>query len=173
MRNLPVLPQNRWGQGFWLVFQFRQHRLDPKQYPHKLLHASCVSVEGRGILILGPAGSGKSSLALKLMGLGADLVSDDRTFVRRTSDRLIATCPDTIKGQIEARGVGLLTFAALDYAELALVVDLSLQIDERLPNDDTFGIFGITLRCIGRSRLDAFAEAVYFLAKGVGSNDQV
>ena len=135
------------------------------QSPSKLLHASCVSADGRGILILGPAGSGKSSLALKLMGLGADLVSDDRTFVMRESDRLIATCPDEIKGKIEARGIGLLKVTPVACAEVSLVVDLRLQIDKRLPKDTTCKIFGIILRCIGRSRLDAFAEAVYFLAK--------
>ena len=148
-----------------LVFRFRLKRLAPSQSPRKLLHASCVSADGCGILILGPAGSGKSSLALKLMGLGADLVSDDRTFVMRKSDRLIATCPDKIKGQIEARGVGLLKVAPFDCTELSLVVDLRLQIDERLPKDFTYKIFGLMLRRIGRSRLDAFAEAVYFLAK--------
>ena len=101
------------------------------------------------------------------MGLGADLVSDDRTFVMRKSDRLIANCPDKIKGQIEARGVGILKVVPLDCIELSLVVDLRLQIDERLPKEDTYEMFGIMLRCIGRSRLDAFAEAVYFLAKQV------
>ena len=101
------------------------------------------------------------------MGLGADLVSDDRTFVKRKSDRLIATCPNKIKGQIEARGVGLLKVAPFECTELSLVVDLRLQIDKRLPKDDKYNIFGIILRCIGRSRLDAFAEAVYFLAKQV------
>ena len=166
-----MLPQNSWEQGLWLAIQFRRYQLGPSQSPHKILHASCVSAEGRGILILGRAGSGKSSLALKLMGLGADLISDDRTFVKRRSDKLIATCPNTIKGQIEARGVGLLTVAPLGCTELSLVVDLSLQIDERLPNDDTYEIFGIRLRCIGRSRLDAFAEAIYFLAKRMVSND--
>ena len=139
----------------------------PSQSPGNLLHASCVSADGRGILIIGPSGSGKSSLALKLMGLGADLVSDDRTFVMRKSDRLIATCPDKIKGQIEARGVGILKVAPFDCTELSLVVDLHLQIDERLPKDDTYEILGIMLQCIGRSKLDAFAEAVYFLAKQV------
>ncbi len=106
------------------------------------------------------------------MGLGADLVSDDCTFVKRKSDRLIATCPDTVKGQIEARGVGLLTVAPVGFTELLLVVDLSRKIDERLPTVDTYEIFGIRLRCIGRTQLDAFAEAVYFLAKGLDLNDQ-
>ena len=101
------------------------------------------------------------------MGLGADLVSDDRTFVMRKTDRLFATCPDKIKGQIEARGVGVLKVVPFDCTELSLVVDLRLQINERLPKDDVYKMFGIMLRRIGRSELDAFAEAVYFLAKQV------
>ena len=62
---------------------------------------------------------------------------------------------------------GILKVVPVDCTELSLVVDLRLQIDERLPKNDTYKMFGIMLRCIGRSRLDAFAEAVYFLAKQV------
>ena len=81
--------------------------------------------------------------------------------------KLVATCPDTIKGKIEARGIGILSLSPLDSTVLSLVVDLNLQNDERLPKDDTYEILGITLRRIGRSRLDAFAEAVYFLARNM------
>ena len=45
----------------------------------QILNASCVAWQGRGALILGRSGAGKSALALQLMALGADLVSDDRT----------------------------------------------------------------------------------------------
>ena len=48
-----------------------------------ILHATCVAVDGRGLLILGPSGSGKSALALQLIALGAQLVADDRTRVSR------------------------------------------------------------------------------------------
>ena len=41
-----------------------------------LLHASCVAVAGRAVLITGPSGSGKSSLALTLLAHGAALVAD-------------------------------------------------------------------------------------------------
>ena len=47
-----------------------------------LLHASCVSINGNGVLICGSSGSGKSSLAINLIALGAELVADDRTIVR-------------------------------------------------------------------------------------------
>ena len=79
-----------------------------------LLHASCVSINGNGVLILGPAGSGKSSLALNLIALGAELVADDQTLVRREHSDLIARCPETISNLIEARGLGFLTPPSCD-----------------------------------------------------------
>ena len=74
----------------------------------KLFHASCVAWQGRGALILGRSGAGKSALALQLMALGADLVSDDRTELLAEADALTARAPATIQGLIEARGVGLM-----------------------------------------------------------------
>ena len=43
------------------------------------IHATCVAIEGRGVLIVGPSGSGKSDLALRLIDRGAALVADDYT----------------------------------------------------------------------------------------------
>ena len=48
-----------------------------------VMHASCVSYENHAVLILGPSGIGKSSLALQLMALGAVLVADDKTCLRK------------------------------------------------------------------------------------------
>ncbi|MDA3887407.1 MAG: serine kinase, partial [Allgaiera sp.] len=58
-----------------------------------ILHASCVALDGRGVLILGPSGAGKSGLALQLMALGARLVADDRTRLNPRAGRLIARAP--------------------------------------------------------------------------------
>ena len=58
-----------------------------------LLHASCVAVKGRALLITGPSGTGKSALALQMMALGADLVADDQTLLQPRAGKLIATAP--------------------------------------------------------------------------------
>lgn len=42
-----------------------------------VLHASAVEVEGRAVAILGPSGTGKSTLAALLCAAGAGLVADD------------------------------------------------------------------------------------------------
>lgn len=96
------------------------------------LHASCVALRGKAVLIEGRSGAGKSDLALRLIGRGAQLVSDDYTVVRRDDTSVKAAAPDTIAGKIEARGVGILTLPALRDVPVALVVELSGLV-ERLP----------------------------------------
>lgn len=99
-----------------------------------ILHATTVALgEDRGLLILGPSGSGKSGLALQLMALGAQLVADDRTQVQEEGGALIATCPPALLGRIEARGVGILNTSALPRARLVLAVDLGQTETARLP----------------------------------------
>ncbi|MDR5653136.1 HPr kinase/phosphorylase [Ruixingdingia sedimenti] len=97
-----------------------------------VLHATCVAFDGRGVLILGPSGSGKSALGLHLMALGARLVADDRTQVE-VAEGLFATAPPGLPPLIEARGVGLLRADPLPRARLVLAVDLGARETERLP----------------------------------------
>ncbi len=130
-----------------------------------LLHASCVSINGNGVLILGPAGSGKSSLALNLIALGAELVADDQTLVRREHSGLIASCPETISNLIEARGLGFLTPPSCDKAALTHVVDLSRVQTQRVPVCEDYELFGITLPLFRRPPLDAFPAALYILVR--------
>lgn len=98
------------------------------------LHASCVASEGRAVLIGGLSGSGKSDLALRLLDRGFTLVSDDRTIVRKDGPRLVASAPETIKGKLEIRGIGIVEMATVQDVPLALVVELRSDI-QRLPDD--------------------------------------
>ena len=67
------------------------------------LHATTIALDGAGLLILGPSGSGKSSLALQLMAAGAVLVADDRTDLCRQGDAIVASCPPALLGRIGGR----------------------------------------------------------------------
>lgn len=98
-----------------------------------LMHASCVAVSGRAVLITGPSGSGKSALALTLMAFGADLVADDQTEAYLDDGQVMARCPAALQGLIEARGVGILTCASARPARVALVADLAQAEPQRLP----------------------------------------
>lgn len=98
----------------------------------KPVHASCVSLDGRAVLILGKSGAGKSALGLSLMAYGADLVADDRVIL--TDDGCVmASAPPAIMGLIEARGVGVLNAVTVARAKVVLVVDLDQTEADRLP----------------------------------------
>ena len=98
------------------------------------LHASTVAIGGRSVLISGPSGSGKSDLALRMLDRGFILVSDDRTIVRREGSRLVASAPGTIKGKLEIRGIGIVEMESASDVPVALVVELTSDI-QRLPDD--------------------------------------
>lgn len=50
------------------------------------LHASCVSLNGRGVALAGPSGAGKSTLVAALVRHGATFVSDDLCVLEPTGD---------------------------------------------------------------------------------------
>ncbi|WP_204112987.1 HPr kinase/phosphorylase [Shimia biformata] len=136
----------------------------------EVLHASTVALNGRAVLITGPSGSGKSALALHLMGFGARLISDDRTCVWMTDGRLVAAAPPAIHGQIEARGVGILTAEADASAEVVLCVDLSRRETDRLPHPHVTIIHGIELPLVLRVDAAHFAPAILQILKGERRN---
>ena len=131
-----------------------------------ILHASCVSRQNCAVLIIGPSGAGKSALALQLMALGAELVSDDRTCLRPSEGGLIATAPPTIKGLIEARGVGILTADTCDAAVVRLVVDLEQTEHDRLPPYRNYNLLGQTLPVLHNVKAAHFAAAILQYLKG-------
>ncbi len=98
------------------------------------LHATCVAIEGRGVLLTGPPGAGKSDLALRLIDRGAKLVADDGTELRAAGGRLLASAPATIAGLIEIRGIGVVEQPALAGAPVALLVALGEEVP-RMPEE--------------------------------------
>lgn len=120
------------------------------------VHATCVAIGGRGVLIAGRSGSGKSDLALRLIDRGAQLVSDDYTEVDSAGGRLVARAPATIAGRMEIRGVGLVEIAAAPQAPVCLFVDLDAP-PERLPEPRMRRVAGQDLPMIALAALEASA----------------
>jgi serine kinase of HPr protein (carbohydrate metabolism regulator) len=128
------------------------------------LHASCVAIDGRAVLIEGRSGSGKSDLALRLIDRGARLVSDDYTVLVRERDRLLAQPPATIAGKIEVRGIGIVEMPHGESVPVALAVCLADEV-ERMPEDGAVRtIAGITVPMVTLDAREASAAIKVGLA---------
>lgn len=125
-----------------------------------IIHASCVVLDRRGVLILGASGSGKSALALQLMALGAKLVADDRVILRASKGRLIAAAPGAISGRIEARFVGILRAEPAGPSPVKLVVDLDRAETERFPPRRSKNLLGISVPVLHNSDTRHFPAAI-------------
>lgn len=124
------------------------------------IHASCISYKNNGIIIIGESGLGKSDLTLRMiMEKGAVLVADDRTDVELAGAEVYASCPETIRGMLEVRGIGILKLPFLDRVPVKLVVKLvkdSKEI-ERLPNKSYHGFDGVEVEEIQLCAFEASA----------------
>ena len=137
------------------------------------IQATCVVVEGLGVLLRGPSGSGKSDLALRLIDGGARLVADDGVELRREGERLLArlppTAPDSVRGRIEVRGLGILPAPAVAEAPLDLVIDLvAADAVERLPEPMTAELLGVALPLLRLCAQEPSAAAKVRLAVRAG-----
>lgn len=124
------------------------------------LHATTVAFRDRGVLITGASGSGKSSLALQLMAIGAVLVADDQTVLTAQADGVHASCPAPTIGMIEARNVGLLNAPHLVSARLVLAVDMDQTEPDRLPPLRETTFLGHRVSLVFSAAASHFASAV-------------
>jgi serine kinase of HPr protein (carbohydrate metabolism regulator) len=99
----------------------------------------------RGVWITGPSGAGKSDLALRLISRGWRLVADDYAHVFASGGSAWATPAPRIGGLIEARGVGVLPACALGLVRLDLVVALTAEEIERLPDPAFTTLAGVAI----------------------------
>jgi serine kinase of HPr protein (carbohydrate metabolism regulator) len=128
------------------------------------MHATTVAIGGRAVLIAGPSGAGKSDLALRLLDRGFTLVSDDQTVVRRDGDRLMASAPPQIAGKLEVRGIGILDVETTADVPVALLVELTVDMD-RLPDETRErSVLGLALPLVTIDAMTASAPAKVALA---------
>ena len=139
--------------------------------PSQIIHATTVALHNRAVLIIGPAGSGKSGLALQLMAFGAALVADDRTLIRVTDGAVWAVAPPGLPPLIESRGIGLLHAPDLAPAtKVSLVVDMGQTETRRLPPLQHYPVMGLTLPLVFHISAAHFpASVLHYLIHGRGA----
>jgi len=134
------------------------------------IHATCVAIDGIGILLRGASGAGKSDMALRLMDGGAELVADDRVDLHAHQNHLTATPPETLQGLLEVRGLGVLQVPWRQSVQVRALIDL-LQTEplERLPEDRRETVMGISLPCFQINPWAPSAAAKVGLVSGLVS----
>ncbi|MEP5153652.1 serine kinase [Planktotalea sp.] len=136
----------------------------------KRIHATSVSWQGQAVLLLGPSGSGKSSVALKMLAFGCDLVADDQCDVRSVDGDLFVSCPTAIIGQIEARNFGILRSNSVEQARVVCAVDLAEMEEKRLPDERKMSICGTSLRLFHNCGIEGLPFALLQYLKGQAIN---
>lgn len=125
---------------------------------HATAIARRVERDWRAALLFGESGAGKSDLALRALGAGWRLVSDDYSVVWASSGRLWARAPDAIADQIEARGLGILNLPRLGMSpQVVVAVHCETGPIERMPDPAAMDLEGIDLNCIRLHALEASA----------------
>lgn len=109
------------------------------------LNASCVAIGGRGLLIEGEPGSGKSSLALALIDRGGVLVGDDAVTLDVRNGGLFASPPPRLAGKLEVRNVGLIDVPTAAEVPLALAVRLDEAAERWRGHPETWVVEGVEL----------------------------
>ncbi|MFG1351784.1 HPr kinase/phosphorylase [Xanthobacter autotrophicus] len=140
------------------------------------IHASCVAIGDFGVLIRGPSGSGKSSLALRLILDAprslppAELVADDRVLLVAEGGVLLARPVPTLAGLIEMRGLGIRRLPYRPIVALRHVVDLAAPDASRMPPPQARRILLQDIE-VQRIPLGAWDQVPLVLACIIGTRD--
>lgn len=118
----------------------------PKACETSIIHATCVAVGKKGILLKGKSGSGKSDLALRLIDRGHQLVSDDQVRLTVKDISLYASAPETIAGMLEIHGLGIMRMPYVPSVIIDAVVELTDKDSvDRMPSKKNILINGISM----------------------------
>lgn len=112
------------------------------------IHATLISYNNNGILLIGKSGSGKSDLALRMiMQNNAILVSDDYVNLEVINNHLFGSAPQEIAGKLEVRGLGIMPFNHKNSEKITLCVELAEKREdvERLPSAEYCDFLGISI----------------------------
>lgn len=144
------------GKTYQLIVDLVSY-LSERLGPTDNVYGVMMNIYGKGIMITGKSGIGKSELALDLINRGHMLVADDRIDVTRVHNSINCTAPNLLKRMLEIRGIGIVDvtrmFGANSYlnkCSLDFVIKLvnyneTMDSDRLNPINDTIDILGLQI----------------------------
>ncbi len=139
----------------------------------ELLHATAVAINGQGVLLSGPSGSGKSDLALRLIDRGAVLISDDGVLVEPGNPLPTLRTAPNIAGMIEMRGVGIVKMPFADGVPLRLAILLGGAPERFPPENFSTKIADHDIACLKLLPFEASAPLKVEHALRIASESQI
>ncbi len=109
-KNFPVFLSKHTTSNVMIeLTTFLDEKLSPVEYVHGVL----VNVYGKGVLLTGESGMGKSEIALELIRKGHILIADDRVDITLAHGQLYGSAPELLKGMLEIRGIGIMNVSMM------------------------------------------------------------
>ncbi|MGE0417526.1 MAG: HPr kinase/phosphorylase [Acetobacteraceae bacterium] len=136
--------------------------------PRQRVHGSCAARDGAAVLVIGPPGSGKSDLVLRLLAHGFQLVADDQVEIEDG----VASAPPALAGLLETRGLGITRLPHAERGRIALVAQLD-GLADRLPQPETHPVLGVPVIHLDPTAASAPDRVALALRCALGQADQV
>lgn len=173
--NFPILVSNK--ATVRVIFDIMNEVFDALA-PKTTLIGCLINIQGRGVLIKGKSGIGKSEVSLELVRRGHSLVADDRVDSTLKDGKVIGFAPQLLKNMIEIRGIGILDItklfgitSVLSESQIDYIIDLVVWDDhhefERIGSSQHYDtILGVKLPLVtlpvsqGRNLADVIEIAV-------------
>jgi HPr kinase/phosphorylase len=135
-------------------------------FENSAVHGTAIAVGGRGFLIVGSSGAGKSGLALQMIALDAELISDDQVLLERVGVDVEMTAPAPLGNLIEARFIGVLKTDASRSAVLRHVIDMDKEPEARMPQLQHSEVLGVRIDLINGRNVPNLASILMILGRG-------
>ncbi|AGR40766.1 HPr(Ser) kinase/phosphatase [Spiroplasma taiwanense] len=121
------------------------------------IHASFISIFGKGVLLIGESGIGKSEITLDLLKANHLFVGDDRIVVTKKFNEIFGKSHEILKNLVEVRGIGIIDVSKtngyqviLDKSKIDIVIELlkfkkdGIDYSERLGADfEKYELLGV------------------------------
>lgn len=111
--------------------------LDEVLAAETLIHGVFLNIYGKGVVIRGDSGIGKSEIALELIKRGHLLIADDAIELYHIAQGIVGKAPEVLKNLLEIRGIGVIDVSKMFGVASILPrdnVEMIIQLERWLPS---------------------------------------